>query len=93
MLRVGSYAFREALGEGARAVVEVPVEGLRELQALRDFEAERVDVGDEQQQRGELLSAARDAEFMRLLDGNDGNRRLSRGLQERRGFKLMVIVT
>ena len=50
------------------SVVQVPVEGFGEGQALRGLQAERMHVVDEQQQRGELLAACDDAEFGRLLD-------------------------
>ena len=49
-------------------VVQVPVEGFRERQALRRLQPQRMHVVDEQQQRGELLAARDDAEFGRLLD-------------------------
>ena len=62
----------EALGEGAGLVVEVPVEGLGQAQPLGALEAERVHVGDEDQQAGELLAALDDAELGRLLDRVDG---------------------
>ena len=58
----------EALGEGAGLVVHVPVEGLGEVQALRDLQPERMDVGDEHQHARELLAALDDAELRRLLD-------------------------
>ena len=58
----------EALGEGARLVVVVPVEGLREDQALRVVQPQPVDVGKEHQQPGEVLPALHDAELGRLLD-------------------------
>jgi hypothetical protein len=41
------HAFSKSLGEGARVVIEVPVEGLGKLQALGDVEADSVDVRDE----------------------------------------------
>jgi hypothetical protein len=59
---------RKALRERARRVVLVPVECLGEGEALRRLQAERVDVGQEDQQAGKLLSALDDAEFGRLLD-------------------------
>ena len=65
-------ALGEALGEGAGLVVQVPVEGLGEDQALRRLEAERVHVGDEDEQAGELLAALDDAELGGLLDRVDG---------------------
>ena len=67
-MRLVLHALREALGERARLIVQVPVERLGEVQALRGVQAERVDVGDEQQQTGKLLAAGDDAELGRLLD-------------------------
>ena len=58
----------EALGERARLVVQVPVERLGEDQALRGLQAERVHVGEEHEQAGEVLAALDDAELGRLLD-------------------------
>ena len=49
-----AVALGHALGEGAGPVVHVPVEGLGEDQPLRGLEPERMHVGDEQQQRGQL---------------------------------------
>ena len=63
------HAVREALGEGAGAVVQIPVEGFRELQPLRHLQAQRMHVREEEQQRRQLLPAAGDAEFRGLLDG------------------------
>ena len=60
------------LRPGAGLVVQVPVEGLGEDQALRGLQAQRVDVGDEHQQAGEVLAALDDAELGRLLDRVDG---------------------
>ena len=59
--------WREFLGELTVCVVEVPIPGLRH-QALGGLQPERVHVGDEGEQRGELLAAAHDAKFGRLLD-------------------------
>jgi len=61
-------AFRETLRPGAGLVVQIPVEGFGEGQPLRGLQAERMDVVDEQQQRGELLASRDDAELRRLLD-------------------------
>ena len=49
----------ELLGERAVVVVAVPVPGLGEDQALRRLQAERMHVGDEDQQAGEVLAALR----------------------------------
>ena len=61
----------QPFGEGAGAVVEVPVEALGQHQALRDFQAEGVNVRQEHQQATERRL---DAEFLRLLDAVDGVR-------------------
>src|SRR5262249_59741672 len=45
----------------------VPVERLGQLQPVRGLQTEAVDIGDEDQQSGELLSALDDAELGRLL--------------------------
>ena len=66
--RVVLHLLREPLGERPGLVVHVPVEGLGEVQALRGFQTDRLDVGEEQQQRRELLAALDDAELGRLLD-------------------------
>ena len=47
-------ALHEALGERAGLVVEVPVEGFRQQQALRGLKPDAVDVGDEGEQRRQL---------------------------------------
>ena len=64
-----------ALGEGAIAVVHVPIPGLGQDEALRGLQPQRIHVGDEHQQAGELLTALADAEFGALLDGVDRCRR------------------
>ena len=69
----------EALRPGAGLVVLVPIEGRGQLQAVRGLQAEAVDVGDEDQQPGELLAALDDAEFRRLLDRVD---RVATGIGE-----------
>src|SRR5882757_1632741 len=61
-------AIGEAFSKRTGAVVEVPVKGLGEVQTLRDVQTERMNVGDEQQQTREPLSAIDDAEFRGLLD-------------------------
>ena len=59
----------ELLPPGARLVVHVPVERLREDQPLRRGQAEPVHVGEEDEQAGEVLAALHDPELRRLLDG------------------------
>ena len=61
------HALLKSLREGPARVVEVPVERFGEIEALRGVETERVNVGDEQQQRRELLAAGSDAELGGLL--------------------------
>ena len=63
-----AVALGEALGERARLVVHVPVEGLGEDEALGGRQPERVHVGDEDQQAREILAAPHDAELGALLD-------------------------
>ncbi len=47
----------------------IPIEGLGEVETLRDVQSKRVDVGDEHQHARQFLSARDDAEFSCLLDG------------------------
>ena len=54
-----------ALGEGAIGVGHVPIPGLGEDQTLRGLQPQRLDVVDEDQQAGEMLTAAGYAEFGR----------------------------
>ena len=65
-------ALGEALRPGAGLVVQIPVEAGGQHQPRRDLKAQRVDVGQEQQQTGQTLATLGDAEFRRLLDGVDG---------------------
>ncbi|MGY3470952.1 hypothetical protein ACVW0I_007823 [Bradyrhizobium sp. LM6.11] len=60
----------EALRPRARFIVEVPVEGGGEHQTLRALQPEAVNVGDEDDQAGKLLSTCY-AELSRLLHGID----------------------
>ena len=64
-------AWRSAWRPRARLVVQVPVERLGQQQALRLVETERVHVGQEHEQPGELLAALHDAELGALLDRVD----------------------
>ena len=60
---------REALGEGAAAVVQVPVEALGQQQVLPGLEPQRVQVVDLRQHRRDAHVAwACQAELRRLLD-------------------------
>src|ERR1700721_1328123 len=58
--------------EGAAAISAVPVERLGEDQTLRGSQSERMYVGDEYAQSGDLLPDVEDAELGRLLDRIDG---------------------
>ena len=83
--RVVRRAGLKCLRPGARLVVEVPVEGFRERQALGDFQTDAVDIVDEQKQRGQFFATGRDAEFGRLLDGV---RRIAAGICQTNDFCL-----
>ena len=67
---VGGFGFHP-FGEGAGAVVEVPVEAFGEAQALGGLQADGVDVAEEHQQGGDLHLAV-EAEFGGLLDAGGG---------------------
>jgi hypothetical protein len=60
------------LGECAVDVALIPIPGVRENETLRGLEPEREDIGDEDQEAGELLAALQDAELGGLFDGVDG---------------------
>ncbi len=60
----------DAVGEGAGAVVQVPVEGLGQHQPLRGLQPQPVHVADEHQHRGQLHLLGQ-AELDRLLDAVD----------------------
>src|SRR5437660_9199918 len=64
-----AVAFGEPLGEGARPIVQVPVERLGEDEPLRGLEAEGVDVREEHEEPREVLPTLDDAELRALLDG------------------------
>ena len=59
---------REAFRERTRLVVKVPVERLGEDQALRRLEAERVHIGEKDEEACKVLPARDNAEFAGLLD-------------------------
>ncbi len=65
--RHGVHFLEVALGPGARLGVLVPVPRRGQVQALRSRQADAVDVGDEQQQAGELHGLGH-AELVGLLD-------------------------
>ena len=75
----------EALREGARVVVEIPVEGVGEDQALALLQADQMRVGDFEQERDQLLAAGGQAEFAGLLDRVGG---VAAGVGERHDFGL-----
>ena len=62
--------FGEAFGEVSGPVVQVPVEGARQIEPLRKLQAECVDVGDVEREARDL-HAFSDAKFARLLDQID----------------------
>ena len=64
-------AFGEPLGEGARAVVQIPVERIHDLRALRRLQAERGNAVHAEDQPDQLL-LLRQPELGRLLDRGDG---------------------
>ena len=66
-----ALAFLQACGEGAGAVIRVPVKHLGAEQALRGIEAERHDLTGEEIERREPLAALDQAEFRSLLDAGD----------------------
>ena len=57
----------EALGEGARSLVRVPIEAGADRRPVDDVETERGNVGDIEDEAGKALLRAK-TEFMRLLD-------------------------
>ena len=64
-------AFKQTMTK-AKKIALIPIPGVGENETLRGLEPERVDVGDEDQEAGELLAALHDAELRGLLDGVDG---------------------
>ena len=61
-----------ALGPGAVCIIGVPIPGLRQREALRGLQAERIDVAGEHQEPCELLPTLDDAELGAGLDRVDG---------------------
>jgi len=57
----------EALGEGARSLIRIPVEAGADRRPVDDVETERRNVGDIEDQAGKALLLTQ-AEFMRLFD-------------------------
>ena len=64
----------ETLAERAGVVVQVPVEGFRQEQALRGLQSQRADVVQHHEHGDELLPGLDDAELGRLLHRIDGVR-------------------
>ena len=62
---------KEALRPGPAVLVAVPVEGGGEFQPLRGLQPHTVHVGNEDEQRHDGLTAARQPELARLFDGVD----------------------
>src|SRR6266852_9795608 len=67
-----AIALGEPLGEGARPIIQVPVERLGEDEPLRGLEPESMDVREEHEEAGEVLPTLDDAELRALLDGVRG---------------------
>src|ERR1700735_3664659 len=65
-------AWSEALAPCARFVIEVPIKRLGELQALRDFQAQRMNVAEVEHHRAHALTTGAYSELDRLLDRVDG---------------------
>ena len=66
--RRAAVALHEALGEAARRVRPVPIEGRRQQHARGDVEPRRQHLVEAGGQRDQGLAAARKAELVRLLD-------------------------
>src|SRR5690349_3740747 len=60
---------REPARPGAGLVIEVPVKRLRQLQPLSGLQAKTVHIRDKKRHGDQALTAATDAEFSGLLDG------------------------
>ncbi|MNS80053.1 hypothetical protein D3C72_1137200 [compost metagenome] len=89
-LDVGGHALgllEEALAEGARLVVQVPVPAGGEQQAFGVLQAQAVHVGHEHQQ-AHHLHALGDAELFRGLDAVDG---VAAGIGQRQHLRLGVL--
>ena len=67
-----AIALGEPLGEGARPIIQVPVERLGEDEPLRGLEPESMDVREEHEEACEVLPTLDDAELRALLDGVRG---------------------
>src|SRR5216684_6560254 len=67
-----AVALGEPLGEGARPIIQVPVERLGEDEPLRGLEPEGMDVREEHEETREVLPTLDDAELGALLDGVRG---------------------
>src|ERR1700723_2039188 len=71
--RIAVVAARnEALAPCARLVIEVPIKRLGELQALSNFQAQRMNVAEIEHHRDHALTTAAYSELDRLLDRVDG---------------------
>ena len=62
----------KTLGPCAGLVVQVPVKGFGQVQALCFLQSQRMDVSQKHQQAGHGLTAFDDAEFVSLFDGIGG---------------------
>ena len=63
--------FHEAVRPGPGLIVEIPVERLRENQALRRLEAERMNIGYKDEKACQILPALHDPELRSLFDRVD----------------------
>ena len=62
---------KEPLGPGTGFIVQVPIEALRQVHALRGLQTQRVHIGDEHEKASQRL-LGRHAELGSLFDGVDG---------------------
>ena len=61
----------QPFGNGARTVIQIPIEAFRQDQPLRRLQPKRMHIRQEHQQRCQLHATPRNAEFSRLLHGID----------------------
>ena len=59
---------RKSLGKCAGLIIQIPVESFSEHQALSFFQTERMNVRQEDQQAGQVLTAFGNAKLKSLLD-------------------------
>ena len=68
------HAFEEAFAERAGLVVQIPIIGFGDDQALGEIEPKAVDIRNEHDDAGKVLPACDDTEFGACLIGVDGVR-------------------